>query len=133
MKTDVHDILNVKDEITEEFIEKINKFYNNEEYLIFINYCSEKNSEEEDIKMKINSNFLKNEKNFKYKYKEIKFALNENENIGNINNYINIKNKYLKRIELLLPYIFINIDLNNEILISALLEPIDNLQNCSKI
>ena len=130
MKTEVLDILNIQTNIiTEELIEKITNFYNNDEYLILINYCSEKKYEGEDIKIKINSSFLKNKENFKYKELNNQFILNDIN--SDLNTYITLKNKYLETIELLLPKIFINIGLDNEILISSLLEPYDITNNCS--
>ena len=110
---------NKKYKIEEILIREIKQFYSNIEYVIFINYYSEKNQEGETI-TKINSNFLQNENNKKYQKYDIEINDLKN-NKDDVNSYLSIKYKYLEKIELLLPKIFIEIGVEDEILISSLL------------
>ena len=110
---------NKKYKIEEILITKIEQFYSNIEYIMFINYCSEKNQEGEKI-AKINSDFFQNENNKKYQKYDIE--INDlKSNKDDVNAYLSIKYKYLEKIELLLPKIFIEIGVEDEILISSLL------------
>lgn len=120
MKNDAKSILfelskNYNELLSKNLIKKIEEFYSNKEYLIFANYISEKRGE--DIKKNIDSQFLKNiEKKyepliFKNSEGNISFEALNKENFiaiksyqykhkNNLEQYINNKNLYYKRMYL---------------------------------
>ena len=123
----VYEIMNTakkkNNEITKDLFEKISNFYKNNDYLIFINYSAEINFEGDDIKEKINSSFLQNKENYKYRKYNIEIE-DLTKNKDNLEKYLSIKKKYIEKIKLLFPKIFIvdnAIDTIDTILISSFL------------
>ena len=111
---------NNNENISYDLIEKVKKFYKKKEHLIFTNYFSE--NQDNKITNKIDSEFLN-------KIKEQFLSLNFNYNLSNneklmkkINNYLEYKNKYYKRMYLSSLYEIFNWSLNDEVVIFSFLE-----------
>lgn len=111
---------NNNENISYDLIEKVKKFYKKKEHLIFTNYFSE--NQDNKIINKIDSEFLN-------KIKEQFLSLNFNYNLSNneklmkkINNYLEYKNKYYKRMYLSSLYEIFNWSLNDEVVIFSFLE-----------
>ena len=96
----VYEIMNTakkkNNEITKDLFEKISNFYKNNDYLIFINYSAEINFEGDDIKEKINSSFLQNKENYKYRKYNIEIE-DLTKNKDNLEKYLSIKKKYIEK------------------------------------
>ena len=103
-----------KKDLEESLVEKIKKFYSNENYLIFTNYISE--TDENEIYNNIDINFLQDNKKLYY---PVKFDYSLRDNSEVIDNYLtHIKTNYKRMKYSWCPEVLKN-DLNSEFSIFA--------------
>ena len=129
MNKEASDILFKLDEtsnnnLSEELIEQIKNFYSKKDYLVFTNFFSE--NEGEELRNNIDSKFLNSietqyfQTNFDYSSENDKYNIIDSKT--KLNQYLNFKSKYYKRMFLSsLPEVF-KWDLNDEVTILSLVD-----------
>ena len=126
MTTDVSNILYAFDKsevgLSDDLINKIRNFYSKEEYLILANYFSE--TEYEDLKEHIDRKFLETIKEkyspFEFNYKNIQNTTSACNHKKNLDDYIEMRNKFYKRMKYSSLHEILKYNLNDEINIFAL-------------
>lgn len=110
--------------LSEELIEQIKNFYSKKDYLVFTNFFSE--NEGEELRNNIDSKFLNSietqyfQTNFDYSSENDKYNIIDSKT--KLNQYLNFKSKYYKRMFLSsLPEVF-KWDLNDEVTILSLID-----------
>ena len=114
-------IIKLKDDsLSNDLIEKVKKFYEVKEHLIFTNYVSE--MEENEITKKINSNFLHNIED-QYSSLNFNYNLSGDESLDEkLEKYLDYKTKYYKRMFLSSLHEIFKWNLDDEIIIFSFSE-----------
>ena len=108
------------DSLSNDLIEKVKKFYEVKEHLIFTNYVSE--MEENEITKKINSNFLHNIED-QYSSLNFNYNLSGDESLDEkLEKYLDYKTKYYKRMFLSSLHEIFKWNLDDEIIIFSFSE-----------
>ena len=117
----LHECDKSKVELTNELMDKIKKFYSKKEYLILTNYFSE--IEYKDLKMNIDKTFFETIKDkyssFEFNYNYISNTTSICNHKKNLDDYINQKKRFYKRMKYSSLHEILKYNLNDEINIFA--------------